>query len=158
MRFRSLLAALAITVAVAVLMSRAALADADPVVVAPPAPVKVKPGQTVKVPLHITVAKGWHIFGADWNSPTRIELGTAKNLSYAAPKLPPAHKVHIGAIDKDANVYEGAMLVTLEVTAAKTATPGSAALDGVVRYQACSDQVCMLPKKAPFKIAVQVIK
>lgn len=156
MRMRSLYL---LAVAVAIVFCRAAvLADSEPVEVTSPPAVKIKAGQTVRIPLHITVAKGWHIFGADWNSPTRIELGSAKGVSAAPPQLPAAHKVHIAAINQDANVYEGAVLVPLVITAAKNASAGPQSLDGTVRYQACSDAVCRLPKKASFKVAVEVVK
>lgn len=147
----------------AMLASSAARADEGPVRVSvPTAPVKIKAGQTVAVPIQVKIARGWHIFGAkplvDGVRPAAITLKGAGGVGVVPISLPAAKKMHVEPLQADANVYESTVQVEIKLKADPKAAAGACTLDGQFAFQACSDRQCMLPRKVSFKIPVTVVK
>jgi len=60
------------------------------------------------------------------------------------------------AKDKPLNVYEGAATVRLPLTASSAAPLGEQHLTLKLRYQACSDEVCLPPVTVPVDAVVNV--
>ena len=54
------------------------------------------------------------------------------------------------------SVYQGDVAVTVPVSAAKPLKRGTHKLKGSLSYQACNDNACVPPKKAPFEVTVVV--
>lgn len=163
-RLRRLLwAAIAALIAWTILATAMARADDGAVrVIAPSSAVKVKAGQTAAVSVQIQVPNGWHIFGTqplvDGVKPSVLTVTDAGGVSVLPIALPPARKVHIDALQHDANVYVNSVAVQIKLKAAAGAAAGPRILHGQLSYQACSDARCLLPKRLSFQIPVQVVK
>lgn len=150
-------------IAIVLLVATAARADDGAVtVVAPSSAVRLKAGQSAVVPVKVQVPAGWHIFGAQplvgGVKPAVLTLGNAAGVTVLPITLPSAKKVHVGALNADANVYENTFTVQVKVKADAGATPGARSLSGQLSYQACSDQKCLFPKKLSFSVPVNVVK
>jgi thiol:disulfide interchange protein DsbD len=59
--------------------------------------------------------------------------------------------------DKPLNVYQGTATLLLPVTATSTASLGEQQIVLKVRYQACSNEVCLPPVTIPINAAVNVV-
>jgi DsbC/DsbD-like thiol-disulfide interchange protein len=157
---RSLLVLLAL---VAGLASVAwAAIQAEPVrVTAPSQAVHLKPGHAVTVPLQIVALQGWHVFG----TPPLVEGIQGAALTFAAQpgvtvtvgRWPAPHRVMLGALKKEGNVYEGTVKVPVTICADAHAAPGARLVEGTLKGQACSDQQCRFLKLS-FKLPVEVGK
>ena len=125
------------------------------------APAKVKAGKSGTVAVTISIASGWHIFAekplVEGVRPSSLAIVAPRGLTLTV-KMPAAKKVHLDALKKDANVYEGQVKATVVVAAAKDVPAGKQMLEGTLRYQACSEQTCLIPTKVTVKIPLEITK
>lgn len=150
-----------VILAIVMAASRAFGADAEPLTVKV-APVKVKAGASISVPVTIQLTRGWHIFGAQplvqGVKPARLTVAAAKGVDVGAVHMPQPKKERVAALNADANVYEGAVRATVDVKAGKGAAAGRRELSGELSYQACSNTRCLFPKKLKFTVPVEVVR
>ena len=122
----------------------------------------VRAGTRFEVFVMVDVALGWHV---NAHEPTRKYLiGTALDVA------PPAGLRVEGAYYPDPlfrtfgftadtlAVYEGEIAVILAMRAAETLAPGSLAVPGRLRVQACNDQVCLRPSQIDVEIPVEIVE
>ncbi|HKO57933.1 MAG TPA: cytochrome c biogenesis protein CcdA [Thermoanaerobaculia bacterium] len=143
-----------------VLVAATATAQLDPLSGAPPAGplvtaeglVTSRSGDDVQGVITAKIADGWHI---NSNTPNdEYLIGTTITLTTAdlvgAPRFPP-HTLRSFSFsgDKQIAVFEG----TIRIPFAAKLKPGATEVRGTVNYQACSDRVCLPPKKADFAIS-----
>jgi len=110
-------------------------------------------GDDVKATITATITAGWHINSAkpldEYVIPTTLTLTTADLVG--EPQFPPHElKAFSFSGDKKIAVYEG----TIRIPFAAKLKPGANEIAGTLNYQACSDSVCLPPKKVEIKIAV----
>lgn len=143
------------------LCASAAVHAADKPVSVTAGALKVRAGQSGSVTLRIHVANGWHIFSpnplVDGVRPSAIQLSGASGITVGTVSMPAPQKVHVQALDKDANVYENTVTAKISLKAAP-GTSGVKVLSGTLSYQACSDSRCLLPTKVPFTVSVTVAR
>lgn len=136
--------------------------DSAVTIVTPPTAVKLKAGHTAVIPLQIRISRGWHIFGTpplvEGVKPSTLTVMGDAGISILPIVWPPPRKLHIGALDKDANVHENTVTLAVRLKADAKAAAGGRTLTGQFGYQACSDQRCLLYKKLDFHVPVKVVK
>jgi DsbC/DsbD-like thiol-disulfide interchange protein len=112
--------------------------------------------------LIVTVRPGWHINSSapsDSNLiPTSAACRPPAGLRVTGLRFPPAVTKKLAFADTPLDVYEGTVVVDLEISAADSLAPGNYGIPAEVAYQACNDEVCMPPDTLRAVIPVQVVR
>lgn len=145
----------------------AAPAEVDPL--APPAVVRVavespsgpvRPGGRARAVLAIAIEPTWHVNGSkpyeDFLIPTTVALDEGAAAELADVRYPAPHDVKLSFSETPMAVYEGNVLVGIELYVPETTAAGRLVVGGILTSQACNDAMCMPPADAPFAIEVEV--
>jgi thiol:disulfide interchange protein DsbD len=133
---------------------------AELVRVADPEPVTGARGTVVEVTIPFTVLAGWHINAhrpnEDFLVPTTLTLDGAPGVKPGTPRYPDAKQVRLSFSETPLAVYEenAALVIPLSIDGA--AAEGPRTLRGVLRFQACNDQVCLPPATVPVRVALRI--
>jgi hypothetical protein len=118
-----------------------------------------EPGPDGKQTLTVTlkIAKGWHVYanpaGVDELIPTTVQLSSAMKLAKAEIKYPEGEEYKSPAIDKSARVYQGKTEIKVAIERARVdGKVDRSPVEVSVRYQACDDKACQLPKTVKVKV------
>ena len=84
----------------------------------------------------------------------RVKLHDKNGVVAGAAVFPPS--VRAVSAGEEVSVYAGNVVVQVPITARADAERGRVDLDGDVRYQACTDKVCLFPVDARLKAVVVV--
>jgi hypothetical protein len=116
--------------------------------------------------LRFELAEGLHLYGnplPDGFIPTEVEFLETPGIRFGDAVYPETHAMRFDALDVTLPVYEGVMDVAIPVTATSEilnwtnfSQPESVELKMRVRYQACSDTVCFLPKSTEISLKVPI--
>ena len=119
-----------------------------------------RPGGAVLARLTAKMEPDWHLYSPTTPPggpiPTRIEL--AENPAVASVKIyqrAPATKFDPN-FKIDTETYEGEATFLLEIRLAETAGAGQAELTARVRYQLCTDKLCLPPVRKTASAAVKI--
>ncbi len=160
---RLALAALSAVTLLAPLAARAQFGDAPKpaeMMRVKAAPVKLAAGGAADAAIALTILEHWHVNANppanETLIPTEVELTGAAGVTAAAPRYPAPRIVKLEIDPEPLLVWDGTVTATLPLRAAANATNGVRTLRGVVRFQACNDQVCLAPASVPFTIDVEV--
>lgn len=122
----------------------------------PPAPVTVKPGAEVEIPLHIRIRSGYHINSdqpaEDYLIPTQI-VWDAAPLQVVRVEYPDAEIVRYPFSEKPLSVYSGEIEIVTVLRAPPGAKPGET-LVGRLHYQACNDKACLAPTSTDISVPI----
>jgi len=130
------------------------------VAVASPADLVLRPGQTVRARVHVTIDPAHHVMAnpasEEYFVPLSLEISSSGPL-VAGPTIYPAGvPFEVDGMEKPLATYEGAIVLTVPVTAAPDATPGRFALEGTLAYQACGRHACLIPSALPVRLEVEI--
>lgn len=120
--------------------------------------VKAKLGSTVEVRLPLELRQGFHVNSNKPLDKTLIPLKVTWKEGYlgATEVVFPNPVTEKYKFSKEPlSVYAGNFEVVTKFKVAPTAPLGPAAINGVVRYQACNDNGCQFPKD--LNVAIQVM-
>ena len=138
-----------------------ALAQTNPISIAPPEKLTAKAGGTVEVKTALQMRPGYHCNSNtpsdDYLIPLRLTWtpGPFESPQVAYPK-PQMEKFNFS--DKPLSVYTGDFVITTKFKVAANANPGTTFLSGKLRYQACNDRMCLPPKTVDVSLPVDIIK
>ena len=123
--------------------------------------VTVSKGKPAKAMVRFRVNKGYHVNSnkpsSDLLIPTEIKFEAAPAIAVGKIEYPKGEEFALSfSPGQKLSVYQGDVAVTIPVSAAKTAKPGTYTLKGSLSYQACNDNACFPPKTAPFDLVVRV--
>jgi hypothetical protein len=117
---------------------------------------------TVQAAVVAQVASGYHL---NDHKPT-LDYLIATDL-----KLEPIEQVTIGKViypkgtlqrfafsDMPLSVYEGTVVVGVELQVGRVVPPGAYTLKGKFAYQACNDHACLPPTSVPVTLTLQVVR
>ncbi len=109
-------------------------------------------------------APGIHIYGEpvpEGMIPTSVEVSGPPGLVTEAPVFPETHSLELPGIDAVLPVWDGTVDVTIPfypvgelASETRPLDQESITLDVMVRYQACDDEACLLPKTETLSIEV----
>jgi DsbC/DsbD-like thiol-disulfide interchange protein len=110
------------------------------------------PGGTLRVFVDIAPKSKMHVYapGEKDGIPVALTIEPNAGVRVAAPEFPAPQKYYFEALKLTQLVYSKAFRIAQSVTLTRT-KPASEALTikGSLRYQACDDTVCYLPKSVP---------
>ncbi len=125
----------------------------------PPKP--LKPGSTFNAQLTAKIEGGWHLYSLDQPDggpkPTRITVPAEQVFELAdSIESPEPRKKHDENFGMETEFYLDGVTFTLPVRVAANASAGQHKLQVQVRFQTCSDQLCLPPKTLKLELAVEV--
>jgi hypothetical protein len=124
-------------------------------------PATIAPGRTATLEVSGEVQAGWHVYALEQQprgpTPLRITLDTnaivtaAGAVSGSAPE-----KVHDSHFGFDTQLYTHPFTIHVPVQAVGTLAPGRQLIPVSVRFQACSDRECLLPRTVHLSVPIAV--
>jgi DsbC/DsbD-like thiol-disulfide interchange protein len=117
------------------------------------------PGGKVTLQIDVTPKAKMHVYapGQEGYIPIQLALTGDPAFTAAKAKYPAGEKVVMPALNETQIVYDKPFRITQEITL-KSSPPGSMTVKGTVRYQACDDTICYLPKTIPVEWKIDVRK
>ena len=127
------------------------------------AAVTAEPGKQTKVALNFRVAPGFHINSNtpkdEFLIPTALKMDLPTDIVLGKIEYPAGQDVSFPfSPESKLNVYSGDFTINLMVRPLTSVVPGSYAMHGVLRYQACDNAQCFPPKTLPVTVDVKVVK
>ena len=123
-------------------------------------PEAIAPGQEGALVITVQVSKGFHL-----NSnapaqpeliPTRVEVDPPEGLSAAEPQFPRPHSFKAEFSDTPVEVFDGEFEIKVPLKADSDAAPGPKTIRVRFSYQACDDQMCLMPVFTEFAVGLEV--
>jgi len=123
----------------------------------------LRPGDTFTVKLIAQIEDGWHLFSTELRAeaggpkPTRITLPGGQPFELAGKIESPAPKIDFNqAVGMEVEFFEGTVTFKLPVKVSPDAAPGRQKLRAQVKFQTCSDSLCMPVSTAVREILIDV--
>ena len=116
---------------------------------------RVAAGGKVTLQLDVTPKPKMHVYAPGQEGYIAIQLTLTANPAFTAAKAkyPAGEKIVMPAINETQLVYAKPFRITQDVTLKPSAGPVT--IKGVIRYQACDDTICYLPKTVPVEWVVK---
>lgn len=120
-------------------------------------PAIVAPGGKVTLQIDVTPKAKMHVYapGQDGYIPIQLTITPDPAVTVAKAKYPAGEKYVMPALNETQLVYAKPFRITDELTLARNAS-GTITVKGSVRYQACDDTICYLPKTVPVEWTMTV--
>ena len=122
--------------------------------------VTVRPGATVRLLIHATIAEGYvliaHRAQAKNLAPLSVRISAPSHLEVGTPAYPTSQQAEIQSGKRQVPTYAGLLEIALPVTVSREAAAGDLILEGELRYQACDKHSCLSPRTAPLELVVEV--
>lgn len=119
------------------------------------------PGSRTKLALTVKLSEGWHVNShtplEDFLIPTHLDVEAPEGIGVADVVYPEHRLVTLGFSGEPVAVYDAQFSIGLAVTLAEDVAPGTYALKGTLRYQACNDAECWAPLTQTADIALTVV-
>jgi thiol-disulfide isomerase/thioredoxin len=121
----------------------------------------VKAGDRFAVELTAQIEKGWHLYSTErvegGPTPTRIVISTGQAFEVAGEIDSPApHSAYDPNFQVATEYYDGSVPFTIPVRALANAGANSNKLRVQVRYQTCTQAICLAPKLLELETQIQI--
>ena len=107
------------------------------------APTTLKPGSKATITVMITMATGYHIYSTDpgdeFAIATELTPLKAVGITYGKAVWPKP------TLHEKVRIHEGTAVVTIPITVAKTAKPGTLKIGASIKAQGCNETACLPP-------------
>ncbi len=122
---------------------------------------KIRPGDSFKVAIRVSIAPGYHINGnkiADpYLIPTELLLENQPSLRIEEYLYPAPRSARFSYSESELVVYEGTVIIGVLVQARKELPLGSQKLKGKLTYQACNSVTCFPPREVQIEIPLDIV-
>lgn len=119
----------------------------------------VKAGSTVEAKIDIEIQKDWHLFSEKPEvpgiTPTQVILDPSDSYTVEKIIFPKANPVYSDVFEKTLSFYEGQITIPVQIKI-KPGVKGALKLKGILKYQTCSNTLCLPPAKIPLSGTVNV--
>ena len=129
--------------------------------IAPTDRVAAKAGAQVSAKIVAQLKPGYHCNSDKPSDEYLIPLKltwTPAPLEVAAVTYPPGQMEKYTFSEKPLSVYTGDFEIVTKFNVPSSAHPGPAVLTGKLRYQACTDRLCLPPKTVDVSLPITVVK
>ena len=119
----------------------------------------IRPGQNLWVRAELQVNPGLHIYGPevpDGYLPTMLSLSESEVLLQHQFRFPAPELLCIAEVNETMPVYTGRIVIEGDLILKPRIPAGKYRLQGVLRYQACTDSECYLPEEVTFEVPLQI--
>ncbi len=117
-------------------------------------------GQTVRAAVALEVAVDLHVNANpptyDYLIPVTVSVEGTEGIDLTQAFYPEAEHVEFPYADEPLAVYEGKVIIGMELEISANAPLGERTIEVSVRYQACNDRACFAPANASLTLPVTV--
>ena len=121
---------------------------------------RLAPGEPARLTARLEIAEGWHVNAnpaAAGLVPTTVTVNPGRlPLRQIDVEYPPSRALPFPSLADTLQIWEGRVEVVSRLAAEEDAPAANGTLRAAVRYQACDDEVCLLPVEVVGWIAVAV--
>ncbi len=123
---------------------------------------KVQPGSMFLIGLVMDFAEGWHAnanpSGGDYLIPTEANPPNTPDVTFGEIVYPQGDLLKIESLgEAPVPVYHDKVTIGIHAVLSKTAQLGEKILPLQLKYQACSDETCRLPKTITVDVPIEVV-
>ncbi len=107
-----------------------------------------RPYQQLRMTLTLEIAEGWHVYAEPvppGYTALFVEIEPVAGLEVEPVTWPIGRSFRVTGLGEEFRVLDGTVRVTVPVTFAATAGRGDVTVDVTIRYQACSQTLCLPP-------------
>jgi thiol:disulfide interchange protein DsbD len=141
------------------ILASLSLAQTNPLSIDPPAKLSIKRGETAVFRLPVKMAAGYHVNSntpaEEYLIPLRLTWD-AKPLESEAVTFPQPVMEKYAFAEKPLSVFTSDFAIETRFLAPASAPPGLAMALGKLRYQACTDKLCLPPKTIEVRLPVEI--
>ncbi len=120
----------------------------------------VHPGTTAHMALQVTLDPGFHVNSNtpldEFLIPTVLTVDPPAGISLEGVAFPEAILLEQAGAEQPLAVFEEEFLIGAALTLDAALPPGSYAVPGTLRYQACNDRMCFTPTTVPIQFDLTV--
>jgi DsbC/DsbD-like thiol-disulfide interchange protein len=124
------------------------------------AQVNIKAGGSADAVVTVKIADGYHVNANPPSEPalkpTEVEIAPSNGIASHKATYPTAITKKFPFSEKPLAVYEKQAIIRVKLKAAGNAAKGMQTINGVIRYQACDDEVCYPPTKLDLMIPINI--
>ena len=117
-------------------------------------------GSEIRVALQLDIENGWHINAHKPLDPslipTEVVLEPHPHLRLERIHYPDPERKRLAFIQGEMALYEGRVLITMDLAVSDQAPPGELRFSGKIKYQPCDDRSCLLPMETTFSARMAV--
>jgi thiol:disulfide interchange protein DsbD len=122
----------------------------------------VLPSKGIRVALQLDIKPGWHINAhkpPDTSLvPTEVIVNTDPQFSLEKIHYPQPKRKKFEFIQGELTIYEGNVVIFIDLVASAEAAPGEGRMWGKIKYQACDNRSCLLPMEEAFSTLIPITK
>jgi thiol:disulfide interchange protein DsbD len=120
----------------------------------------VPQGGTVQIAVEIEIDPPWHINANELTDefliPTEIQFEPPQGIEIKGIVYPRSIEKKLAFSEVPLRLYEGTVYIGAVIEVSRDFEPGKTEIDGVLTYQACDDEKCLLPETVKVRIPVSV--
>ncbi|MBI3665195.1 MAG: hypothetical protein HY236_03050 [Acidobacteria bacterium] len=137
-------------------------ADSNVVSVEPAANLVLRRGAETDLPIKIVIRPGYHINSnmpaEEYLIPTALRWSRSSigGITLRGVTYPQAEVVNYEFAEKPMQVFSGTITVLSRFIVTSDTIKGQTRLQGTLRYQACTDRMCLAPRTLPVSVPVAV--
>ena len=120
----------------------------------------VEPGEKFTLQLTAEIEDGWHLYSTEempqGPKPTRIVLIPDQPFNLSDIDYPMPQKAIDPNFGAETEFYERSVTFGLAIEVKKDAKPGSSRITVQIRYQSCTETLCLLPRLVKLDTEIQI--
>lgn len=124
-------------------------------------PAALSPGERGRLVVRVAIPEGCHVQSHDPAEPfliaTELRLGAAEDVRVGEVAYPQGEEECFDWSPVVIRVYRGKVKLVAPVEVSAGAAPGRRLLAGTVRYQGCTESVCLMPAEQPVEAHLDVV-
>lgn len=120
----------------------------------------VRAGESVTLRVTVSIKPGYHVQANPVLNPALkpllLTVQAPPSIRAGAPVYPQAKRLRLLGTDEDLVIYDGTFVLEQPVSVSKDSRPGETEFEGSLRYQACDDRRCLMPRTLPVQFRLRV--
>jgi thiol:disulfide interchange protein DsbD len=122
----------------------------------------IHPGDSFQLAIVATVKPGFHINGGrpldEFLIPTTLKFDEINDVAFSPVSYPVAEHESFSFSNDKMAVYAGKVSFFSYGRLSDDVSPGDIRISGLLNYQACNDQSCLMPRSVRFEIPLKVVE
>jgi thiol:disulfide interchange protein DsbD len=120
----------------------------------------VPQGSTAQIAVELEITPPWHINARELTDefliPTGIEFEVPDGMQIKGVVYPKAVEKKLSFSEEPLQLYEGTVFIGAVVEVSPEFKPGPTAITGVLTYQACDNEKCLMPESVRLRVPITV--